>query len=288
MDRRDFLAALAATATGTLPAPGSRLPAHSASLFAPRSAILSPLGVQLYTVRDAMQRDVEGTLARVAEIGYREVEFAGYFDRTPQQIRAALDANHLSAPSAHVSLDALEGDAAVRTIEAAHIVGHTYLVVPSLPAELRRTLDDWRQVAARFDRIGERTSAAGIQFAYHNHEGEFPLLEGHVPFDVLLEAADPQLVQVELDLYWITKAGGDPLAYFRRWPGRIPMVHVKDSMGPPEHRMADVGAGTIDWRSLFAQRRRAGIRHYFVEHDEPADPFASITASYRYLSRLNV
>ncbi|HEX9611212.1 MAG TPA: sugar phosphate isomerase/epimerase, partial [Gemmatimonadales bacterium] len=97
---------------------------------------------------------------------------------------------------------------------------------------------------------------------------------------------DPQLVQLELDLYWITKGGQDPFRYFERWPGRIPLVHVKDSVGPPDHKMVDVGAGKIDFKQIFARRRQAGIRHYFVEHDEPPDPFGSIRASYEYLKRL--
>jgi sugar phosphate isomerase/epimerase len=107
-----------------------------------------------------------------------------------------------------------------------------------------------------------------------------------LPYDVLLAETDPKLVQLEMDLYWITKGGQDPLAYFGRWPGRFPMVHVKDSAGPPDHRMVEVGAGKIDFKKIFAHSDQAGIRHYFVEHDEPADPFASIRASCEYLKRL--
>src|SRR6266576_470043 len=128
--------------------------------------------------------------------------------------------------------------------------------------------------------------AAGLQFAYHNHDFEFAPLEGKLPYDVLLAETDPKLVQLEVDLYWITKGGQDPLAYFARWPGRFPMVHVKDSAGPPDHRIVEVGAGKIDFKKIFAQSDQAGIKHYFVEHDEPADAFASIRASCEYLKRL--
>ena len=109
-----------------------------------------------------------------------------------------------------------------------------------------------------------------------------------MPYDVLLERCEPRYVAFEMDLYWITQGGQDPLAYFARWPGRFPMVHVKDSTGPPDHRMVDVGSGSIPWKAVFARREQAGIRHYFVEHDAPADPLASVRRSYEYLRRLEV
>ena len=281
--RRDFVTAVGAAA---LHADGLHERYHSPLPTPSTVGNLGPLGVQLYTLRGEMRRDFEGTLARVAQIGYREVEFAGYFNRTPSRIRAMLDANHLVAPGAHVGLETLEGDAGARTIESAQQIGHQYLLVAWTPVEWRRTLDDWRRMAERFNSVGERTRAAGIQFAYHNHDFEFRELEGRVPFEVLCEATDPHLVQIEMDLFWIVHGGGDPLAFFQRWPGRVPMVHVKDRTA--DGRMVDVGAGAIDWRRIFAQRRQAGIRHYFVEHDEPPDPWASIQASYTYLSRLSV
>jgi sugar phosphate isomerase/epimerase len=111
-------------------------------------------------------------------------------------------------------------------------------------------------------------------------------MEGRIPFDVLLENTDPKLVQLEIDLYWITKGGQDPLTYFARWPGRVPLVHVKDSAGAPEHKMVDVGQGSIDWKGIFAQKDQAGIRHFFVEHDQPPQPFEDIAVSYRYLKQL--
>lgn len=259
--------------------------ARAARAVSPAGRI-APLGVQLYTVRAAMQESVERTLEQVAAVGYREVEFAGYFGRTPRQIAAALRALGLVAPSAHFALDALEGNQGARTIETAAAIGHRYAVVAWIAQRERSSLEAWRRIADRFNHIGAACRSAGIQFAYHNHDFEFRPLEGRVPFDVLCEATDPQLVRIELDLYWIVHGGGDPLAFFRRWPGRVPMVHVKDRTA--EGRMADVGAGAIDWRAIFARRAQAGIRHYFVEHDSPADPFGSIRASYGYLSRLEI
>jgi sugar phosphate isomerase/epimerase len=275
MDRREFLGATSAIALGSLLPPACR-PSHAARL--------DRIGLQLYTVRDVLQRDFEGTLARVAQIGYKEVEFAGYFDHSPADVRAMLDRHGLSAPSVHTG--SIAPDDWKAALDAAKVVGHQYIVVPWVPQEKRMTLDGWKRVAEEFNRAGETARAAGLQFAYHNHDFEFPRMEGRIPFDVLLESTDPKLVQLEIDLYWITKGGQDPLAYFARWPGRVPLVHVKDSMGEPEHKMVDVGAGKIDWKRIFAKREQAGIRHFFVEHDQPPQPFDDIAASYKYLSQL--
>jgi sugar phosphate isomerase/epimerase len=253
----------------------------------PRTAYrarLDKVGLQLYTVRDLMKADFEGTLARVAEIGYKEVEFAGYFDHSPADVRAILARHGLSAPSTHI---AFENDNQWKAaLDTAKTIGHEYIVMPWIPADRRKTLDDWKNFAQVFNRAAQMAHDAGIQFAYHNHDFEFPKLDGQVPYDVLLQNTDPKLVQLEIDLYWITKAGQDPLNYFSRWPGRVPLVHVKDSAGPPEHKMADVGAGKIEWKRIFAKREQAGIKHFFVEHDQPPQPFEDIAASYRYLSQL--
>ena len=276
--RRDFAKTLSAAALGY----ALRPLASSPQLLAPRRK-LDRIGLQLYTVRHQMEKDLEGTIARVAATGYREVEFAGYFGKSPRDVRALLDHHGLSSPSSHVSLAPDQWRAA---LDAAPVVGHRYLVIAWIPAEERRTLDDYKRWAERLNRAATEAKAAGLQFAYHNHDFEFGPLDGKLPYDVLLTETDPKLVQLEMDLYWIVKGGQDPLAYFARWPGRFPMVHVKDSAGPPDHKMAAVGGGKIDFRKIFAQSDQAGIRHYFVEHDNPDDPFASIRASYDYLQRL--
>ena len=122
--------------------------------------------------------------------------------------------------------------------------------------------------------------------AYHNHDYEFQEVEGKRIIDVLLEETDPEYVDFEIDLYWITKAGGDPFDYFTRYPKRFPLVHVKDSAGAPAHQMTEVGRGTIDFAKLFAVREQAGMKHFFVEHDNPAEPLSSVRTSYRYLDSL--
>ena len=275
-DRRSFLQTFGGIVIGAC-MPNALRTTHDARR-------LDKVGLQLYTVRDQMKADFEGTLAHVAEIGYKEVEFAGYFNHSSADVRAILDRHGLSAPSTHVG--DISPDAWKASLDAAHAIGHEYIVVPWIPQEKRMTLDGWKQVAAEFNRAAQAAHDAGVQFAYHNHDFEFPKMEGQVPYDILLQTTDPKLVQLEIDLYWITKAGQDPLTYFARWPGRVPLVHVKDSAGAPEHKMVDVGQGKIDWKRIFAKQDQAGIKHFFVEHDQPPQPFQDIAASYRYLKDL--
>jgi len=273
-DRRAFIGTVAGAAAGLA------VPAVARRALGGR---IERLGVQLYTVRDLLRQDFAGTLARIAAIGYREVEFAGYHDQTPVQVRAVLDRHGLDAPSAHVPFESLKAGWDV-VLQAARVVGHRYVVVAWIPQEHRRSLDDWKRIGEQFNRAATACRAAGLQFAYHNHSYEFAALEGRRPYDVLVEATDAGLVQLELDLFWVTQGGADPLAYFARFPDRFPLVHVKDMTAGGD--MVDVGKGVIDWRRLFARRAEAGIRHYFVEHDEPPDPLASIHTSYQYLRRL--
>ncbi len=248
---------------------------------------LQPLGVQLYTLRSEMEGRVEQTLERVAAIGYQEVEFVRflYFNHSPAEIREMLARTGLRAPAAHID-PTFETDAWARILDDANEAGHEYVVVASIPESMRADLDSWRRTAEAMTGAGERARAAGLQYAYHNHDFEFVEMDGRVPFDVFCEESDPDLVQIELDLYWIIHGGGDPVAFFNRWPGRIPLVHVKDRTA--EGEMADVGAGVIDWVELFQHIDHAGMKHFLVEHDRPDGPFRSIEASYRYLSGLEV
>jgi sugar phosphate isomerase/epimerase len=281
--RREFVGAMAA-GVGALTLP-SCLTARAAHRIA-------KVGIQLYTVRDVLKQDFEGTLSRIGAIGYREVEFAGYFDHTPEQVKAALSAAGLTAPSTHVGPDNLDKgwDAVVNTAKA---IGHEYVIVAWIPEERRKTLDDWKHIADQLNQAGTACKAAGLQFGYHNHNFEFAPIDGKVPYDLLLESTDPNLVKLEMDLFWTTFAGADPLAYWARFPGRFPLVHVKD-MTPkptadaaPDRVMVDVGKGSIDWKHIFAKSSVGGVQHYFVEHDQPADPLASAKASYDFLHGLD-
>jgi sugar phosphate isomerase/epimerase len=276
---RDALAGMAGTA-GLLAMAGRREGGTAGG------SRLERIGIELFTVRRELAQDPEGTLAQVAAIGYREVEFAGYPPGAPQALRATLDKLGLTAPAAHLSLQAFQGDWE-KTVEQAAILGHRYLVIAWIAPEERRDLDAWKRLAAAFDQVGERCRRSGIQFAYHNHDYEFTAIGGKLPYDFLLAETDPKLVAMEMDLYWITKGGQDPLPYFAKWPGRFPLVHIKDMDATPRRFFADVGKGTIDFKRIFRKAGQAGIRHYFYEQDEtPGSPFDSAKASYQYLRSL--
>lgn len=275
MDRRTALAA-AAGAVGL----------HSLGWF-PAGGTLDRIGIQLYTVRDLVAKDFEGTLAALRTIGFEEVEFAGYpAGATASAVAALLERVGLAAPSAHVDLTRIR-TAWDETLDFASRAGHRYLVLAWLPAEERRTADQYRAHAEAMNRAAERARAHGIQFCYHNHDFEFTTVDGVVPYDLLLERTDPSRVRMELDLYWVTRADHDPLAYFRRWPGRFPLLHVKDMDRTPEREFTEVGRGRIDFARIFRETQGAGVRHYFYEQDRTAGPpLHSARMSYEYLRRL--
>ncbi|MGM9485531.1 sugar phosphate isomerase/epimerase family protein [Roseateles sp. NT4] len=286
MDRRLVLKGL--LAAGTLPAWAADTP-----------RVANP-GVQLYTVRDELKRDFRGTLKRVAELGYREVEFAGYFNETPRGIRALLDELGLASPSAHVD-DRLFGPDAQGIIDAALAVGHRYLVFPWVDEKQWRDLEGWKRRVDSFNRAGELCRRAGLQFCYHNHHFEFARLQGQRPYDLLLDRCDAQLVRMELDLCWAVAARQDPLALLKAHPGRFPLVHLKQLKALPPlqgddvlslkmedafAQMTEVGSGAVDFAGLLADPASRGIRHFFVEHDQPKQALDSIATSLRWLRTL--
>ena len=247
---------------------------------------LSRIGMQLYTVRRELEKGFEGTLRQVAALGYREVEFAGYFGRKPGEIKTLLKRLKLDAPAAHVPLAELRGDLRPM-LDAAQTVGHRYLLVAYLRDVERRTLDDYRRHADLFNEAGVRLRKAGLRFAYHNHDFEFEPTGGHIPYDLLLERTDPRLVKMEMDLYWTVKGGASPLKYFEKYPGRFHLLHVKDMDSTPRRHFTEVGRGVIDFKTIFAGAGRAGVRHYFVEQDQtPGSPFDSLKLSMDYLRKL--
>jgi sugar phosphate isomerase/epimerase len=278
--RRTFLATLGVAALGI----ANRDALADGILLAPKRK-LKKVGLQLYSVRDLMKADLPGTLRKVAQIGYKEVEFAGYFGRSPAQIKALLKQNGLTSPSSHIGLDILEKDS-VRAFADAKSIGHSWVTMPYIPEERRKTMDDWNKIIDLLNQLGPQAKAAGLRLAYHNHDFEIRPVNGVRPLDMMLDKTDPSLVDFEMDLYWVVFGGGDPLDFFARHPHRFAMVHVKDSSGPPDNKIVDVGKGTIDFKKIFDQSDKAGIKHYFVEHDQPADPIATIRDSYNYLHAL--
>lgn len=273
MDRRSFVLAAAALAVGCTP---------KAEPVATAMTESAPLGIQLYTVRDLMAEDVAATLDFVAASGYREVEFAGYYDHTPEQMRSLLEAAGLRAPSAHIGYGNFLEDTS-KVIDHAAAMGHKYIVVPYLD-ETQRTLDDYRRHCENFNRWGEACADAGMQFAYHNHDFEFQLTEDALPYDLLLAETDPKLVAMELDLAWARKGNADMLAYFTAWPGRFVAFHIKDMNA--EGNEADIGTGDVDFETIFRHAKAAGVKHGFVERDHPADVHYSVKHNFDAIAPL--
>ena len=286
--RRDFIAvaggALLAAALGREAAAMGLSASALRSPLTPPARRIQKVGLQLYTIRDAITSDLDGSLARVAGIGYREVELAGYRGHTVADFRAALDRHGLAAPSTHIAMERVR-DELPAVLAEAHMLGHKYVVCPNITDE-KSGLDGYRRAADVLNYAGEIARRSGITIGYHNHESEMAPIGGTRPYDVLLQRTEPSLVVMEMDVYWLVKGGGDPMAYFKKYPDRFRMLHVKDMDGTPAHTMTDVGKGVIDWKRILAESRHVGVQHYFVEHDFAADPFASITASYSYLSKL--
>jgi sugar phosphate isomerase/epimerase len=318
-DRRTFLKAVAASGAAFAAfgcATGGAAPS-SAPASASRAAAGIPaglgnrIGVQLYSVRDRMEKDFTGTLESVAKIGFKEVEFAGYFNNSPDQVRALLDRLGLRAPSSHIPLDDISKDIPGQ-VKAAKTIGLEYITVPALfqPLMGKVTPDFWPKTAAEFNRVGKALKAEGIGFAYHNHSFEFDKLpDGRTGYEVLLSETDPAYVNFELDLLWATVAGQDPVAMFQKNPGRFPMWHVKDVKGIDAARaaiastegstiqklqkvggsLAAVGTGDIDFKRIFAAANVSGMKHFFVENDaapQTASSLADIETSFRNLRQL--
>ena len=290
LSRRSFLFELAAlTASGSLLASCASA-GTSASASPSRSAATSPnmIGLQLYTVRDQLQTDFDGTLAKIAQIGYKNMEFAGYYNRTPEQVRATLDRLQLVSTSSHIGAPLMRQDAAAQ-IKSAKTIGQDYITIPSY--QFGKDLAGWRKGVAEFNQWGAMCRDAGLKLAYHNHNFEFAPLEGTTGYEILQNEVDPKLVDFELDLYWARFADQDPLALFAKHPGRFAMWHVKDMVVTDDKKgMSPVGKGTIDFKAYFANAQQAGLKHFFVEHDSaaqyPGGSLASVEASYQYLHQL--
>ena len=321
-DRREFIQIVgSAAAAGLLPACRTDAP----DVPATEARTLERIGIALYSIPHLLNADFTGTLEMIAELGYKELEFAGpyffspqsvrensiliqmydlqnygYYDHSPAELTSLLDNLGLEAVSAHVGLDTMQANLN-GVLEAAHVVGHRYVVCPMLRAA---TLDEYKEGAALFNQIGERSQQAGVQFIYHNHHHEFGALDGRIPLEILMEETDPALVNFELDLFWTTLGGVDPVNVIEHHPGRVRLLHIKDmaermhvepdvgTFSDPEaiqaifDNIADVGEGIIDFARVFASAAAAGIEHYFIERDFPDDQKGFVERSYEYLSRL--
>lgn len=277
--RRHFIK-LASSATGLTFA--SQVLGHNHKPYSMKDA---PVGLQLYTLRDIMKVSVPATLKLVSSIGYKEMEFAGYFGHSAKDIRRMLDEEGLTAPSAHIQLTDFDTQL-TKILDDAQTVGHKYLVVPWLSEAQRGSgISPYQRLAEKLNTLGEACHKEGITLAYHNHDFEFENREGKIPLDVLIENTDPNNLAIELDLYWAVKANKDPIAYFKNYPGRFKLWHVKDMA--KDGSFADVGTGVIDFETIFAHGELAGIEHKFVERDQTNDRIATIEQGYKAVAALN-
>lgn len=265
MNRRTFLQTTGVGALAALAAPAA--PAKS-------------IGLQLYTLRDDIgKQGIEKILPQVARMGYKKVESFGYtggkfFGKTPTEFRKLLTDNGLTTPSGHYLTGrskAMKTDGLTnnwqRIVDDAAAVGQEYAVIAYLVDDERKP-DDYGQLYDLLNKGGEVARKAGLTLAYHNHDFEFTQKIGtEKPYDLILKNTDPKLVKMEVDLYWITKAGESVADYFKQYPGRFPLWHVKDIANTPQKEFAEVGTGTMDFAALFKDAKKAGLKHYFVEQD---------------------
>ena len=278
--------------------------ALSAAVFVkgPLTAFASApiIGLQLYTVRDAMGTDPLGTLQKVAQIGYNSIENATYtgsekfYGMDAATYKKVLNENGLVAHSGHYRLGEEQDKGAdvkgtilhdwQRAVDDASAVGLKYMVCAYLSTSERGDLDHYKKLADIFNKAGETCKKSGIQFCYHNHDFEFQVQNGVFPYDIILDKTDKNNVKMEVDLYWIKKAGQDPLALFQKHPGRFPLWHVKDMSKEADQSFAAVGTGIIDFKTIFQHKDQAGMKFFFVEQDKcPGSPFDSITQSYKFI-----
>jgi len=256
-----------------------------------------PIGLQLYTVRDHMEKDVEGTIQRVAEIGYREVEIGSskFYGKKPAELRRILADNGLKAISMHFEELQFRLDLE-KHLASAKECGVSYIGLSSLGEQERKTLEAVKRDAEWFNRVGESVSKAGCRFFYHGHNFDYANVEGAVIYDELIRRTDPKLVNFELDCFWCVRAGKDPVDYFQRFPGRFPQLHIKDlkpgyppTTGEGPAAFTEVGRGIIDWKKIFRAAREGGLKHFYVEQDEcDRDSLDSAKISYTYLHNLSV
>ena len=293
ISRRDFLQTTAASLT-------------AATLLRPTRLLASPfglpLGLQLYSVRDLLPKDAQGTLQKIADTGYKEVEAAGFFGYTAQDVKNGMSDAGLHCVSAHYPWDKLS-TTLDETIAFHNELGADYIICsspghkspPAPGSHVPLTLDDWRWNAEQFNTAGKKIKAAGLRFGYHNHTPEFHAISGTVPYDELMRLTDPALVTFEMDCGWVVVGGGDPVAVLKKYPGRISMLHVKDfkpagkaaTDTPPE--AAELGHGRIDYHTIFAAAPKDQIKHYFVEQESfSIPPFEALKIDADYMLALSV
>lgn len=277
--------------TGLLAASFALAPALSHA-FAPAQR---PVGIQLYSLREIIGKDVKGVIEKVAKAGFKEVETYGYAPKgsfwglNPKDFKALLDANGLKSPSGHFGVDNYIStgnlDDIKAYIEASNVLGAKYVVAPWLGENLRKSADDYKRIAERLNVAGELCIKSGLNMGYHNHGFEFDKFGDQTGFDILLTGTDPNLVDFELDLYWAVFAGHDPVELFKKYPRRFKMWHVKDMDKAKKNWNTEIGNGSIDFKPIFAKTSLSGVKHIYLEQETNYKPdhIGSITTSIDFI-----
>lgn len=286
MKRRRFIQNTSLAAAGTLMLPAIVGCANNAQ---------RPIGIQLYTLKDIIRKDVRGTLKKVADIGFKELELYSHadgkiFDMAYGEFNKVVTDLGMSIVSGHYGtgqgMPGMKGTLVndwARSVEDAQKVGQKYMIIAYLAQNERNTLDDYKKVCALLNTSNEVCKSAGITFGYHNHDFEFVPVEGRIPYEVMAEELDPSVI-LELDIYWSTFAKVDALGLFKKYAGRIPLWHVKDMDKEKRERQTDVGSGSIDYKTIFKSAELSGMKHFFLEQEYFAgSQIDSITNGYKHL-----
>lgn len=255
------------------------------------------IGLQLYTLREELPKNVKETLEKVAASGYTTVETYGFsikdqfWGLSPVELKKILDDNKLKAVSGHYNLGSYlyDGNTAelIAAIEAAKILKNEFLTVPWIDEPFRKSIDDYKKIAQRLNQAAKMCKEAGLKLAYHNHDFEFQKHDGVTGYEILLNETDKNLVYFELDLYWVVRSGNDPLKLFKENPGRFKMWHVKDMDKTNPALNTEIGSGSIDFKPFFKEAKQSGMIHFFVEQENnyAGDSFQSIKTSSDFISK---
>ncbi|MCX3266103.1 sugar phosphate isomerase/epimerase family protein [Pedobacter agri] len=269
-------------------------------LLAPSFACVAQkkaVGLQLYSLRVDLPKDLKGTIEKVGKAGFSQVETYGFsikdqfWGLTPIEFKKLLAANGLTAVSNHFSLGSYLSDGNTSelkaSIAAAKVLGSKYVTIPYLDQSIRKTAADYKKIAAKINVAAKMCKDAGLRLAYHNHDFEFEKFGETTGYQILLNETDKNLVDFELDLYWVARSGNDPLKLFKQNPGRFTMWHVKDMDKTNPALNAEVGTGSIDWKPIFAAAKLSGMKYFFVEHETnyKPNPIESVAASCDYLKK---
>lgn len=275
-NRRNFIKTSSLLAAGTIVLPS----------FSMAKSNMKP-GLQVYSVRNQLGEDFEGTMKVVAEVGYKHIE--GYGLGTDGKFLGKISPSHYAKVISDLGMEFkathcsfTTPDKAQKMIDAAVETGLEYMIVPYTPDNVRKTADGWKKVAEDYNKMGEMCKKAGIKFGYHNHAFEFEELDGIIPQELLIESTEADLVHFEADLFWVTQGGYDPAKLLKKYPGRIQLFHVKDATADLEE--TTVGKGIIDFENLFKAGRKDAVEYYFVEDEREDDPFSHIKADYDYMA----